>query len=104
VANQGGLLPPKKNSELEKHLGRPQSQLIHMNHTSIKQEGFLLGSEFLLFFETMFEKNLGKKCVFLVWNVFFYQKLAIFCQFQKIQRQKQDFLFSYKNLQEINFK
>jgi hypothetical protein len=47
-------------SELEKHLGSPQSQLIHMNHTSIKQEGFLLGSEFLLFFEIMFEKNLGK--------------------------------------------
>jgi hypothetical protein len=35
------LVAPKKNSELEKHLGSPQSQLIHMHHSSIKQEGFL---------------------------------------------------------------
>jgi hypothetical protein len=75
-------------SELEKHLGSPQSQLIHMNHTSIKQEGFLLGSEFLLFFEIMFEKNLEKNVFSWCGICFFYQKLAIFLSISKISKTK----------------
>jgi hypothetical protein len=36
------LVAPKKNYELEKHLGSPQLQLLHMIHTiCIEQEGFL---------------------------------------------------------------